>query len=79
MSNEKPENGWFVPNCDEEKGSIFLDESNTAKRQSTRRHSHKQFTAVIYERSKFGCNGSYSRVPQEWLGQGYKTLPVSQG
>ena len=36
MSNEKADNGWFIPNCDEEKGSIFLDESNTNKRQSTR-------------------------------------------
>jgi hypothetical protein len=36
MSNDKPENGWFIPNCDEEKGTIFLDEANTAKRQLTR-------------------------------------------
>ena len=36
MSNDKPDNGWFIPNCDEEKGSISLDESNTSKRQNTR-------------------------------------------
>ena len=36
MSNDKPENGWFIPNCDEEKGTVFLDEANTAKRQLTR-------------------------------------------
>ena len=36
MSNDKPENGWFIPNCDDEKGSIVLDEANSAKRQLTR-------------------------------------------
>jgi hypothetical protein len=41
MSNDQPDNGWFIPNCDEEKGSIFLDESNTAKRQSTRDRIYK--------------------------------------
>ena len=36
MSNDKPDNGWFIPNCEDEKGSIFLDEANTARRQVTR-------------------------------------------
>ena len=31
MSIEKPENGWFIPNCGTDGSSIFLGESKNLK------------------------------------------------
>ena len=34
MSDEKPENGWFVPNCGTDGGSIFLSSTDVSEEKN---------------------------------------------
>ena len=36
MSDEKPENGWFIPNCGTDGGSIFLSSDKPSNEESQR-------------------------------------------
>ena len=36
MSNEKPENGWFIPNCGTDGGSIFLSSDKPSNEAAQR-------------------------------------------
>ena len=36
MSDEKPENGWFIPNCGTDGGSIFLSSDKPSNEEAQR-------------------------------------------
>lgn len=36
MSDEKPENGWFIPNCGTDGGSIFLSSDKPSNEEAHR-------------------------------------------
>ena len=47
MSDEKPENGWFVPNCGTDGGSIFLS-SDTPSLEVAQRMKRKNVQIPLF-------------------------------